>query len=155
MISAYRSGKSYVKNLLLSLAIVLCLAVILSQTGWINQNSIILAILCALIGHTLASFTHQTENVAASEGGDISAQRLTLYVGNLLYRTRKEDLVDLFSQFGEVHSARIILDKDSKKPAGYGFVELDAEVAEKAVNDLNGSQFQGRLLKVSEAKRSS
>jgi len=154
MISAYRSGKSYVKNLSFSLFVVLGLALTLRHSGWVSANGIFLALLCALISHTLASFRRIAENVAGGYDTGVSSQdRLTLYVGNLLYRTRKEDLVELFSQFGEVHSARIILDKDSKKPTGYGFVELDADVAEKAVNDLNGYQFQGRNLKVSEAKR--
>lgn len=159
MISAYRSGKSYAKNLLLSLLIVYGLTLALSQGGWISDKGVAVAILCALIGHSLASFRRIAENArgkrdtALTEQALTEQERLTLYVGNLIYHTRKEDLIDLFSQFGTVHNARIILDKNSKKPTGYGFVELDADIAEHAVTNLNGSQFHGRHIKVSEANK--
>ena len=154
MISAYRSGKSYAKNLLLSLLIVYGLTLALSQGGWISGTGVAVAILCAIIGHSLASFRRIAENARGTQDSSLTEQeRLTLYVGNLIYHTRKEDLIDLFSQYGTVHNARIILDKYSKKPTGYGFVEVDADIAEQAVINLNGSQFHGRHIKVSEANK--
>ena len=75
-----------------------------------------------------------------------------LYVGNLSYGTTEGDLTDLFSQIGEVNSAVIIKDKFSGRSKGFGFVEMADEDAEAAIADLNGKDFDGRSLNISEAK---
>ncbi|NLW31729.1 MAG: RNA-binding protein [Fibrobacter sp.] len=72
-----------------------------------------------------------------------------LYVGNLSWGTTEDSLKDLFSQFGEVHSASIITDHQTGRSRGFGFVEM--ENAESAIHNLNGTVFQGRSIKVSEA----
>jgi hypothetical protein len=72
-----------------------------------------------------------------------------LYVGNLSWGTTDEALKDLFSQYGKVESASVITDRETGRSRGFGFVEM--ENAEDAIHNLNGKEFQGRHIKVSEA----
>ncbi|MFP4115012.1 MAG: RNA recognition motif domain-containing protein [Spirochaetota bacterium] len=79
-----------------------------------------------------------------------------LYVGNLNYRTEQESLRSLFQQFGEVVSATILTDRDTGRSRGFGFVEMsDQDSASAAVQGLNGTEFEGRMLKVNEARERS
>ena len=76
-----------------------------------------------------------------------------LYVGNLTYDTTEDNLVELFSEFGEVLSAQIIIDRDTNRSKGFGFVEMaDGQAADDAANALNGQDFRGRNLTVNEAR---
>jgi RNA recognition motif-containing protein len=76
-----------------------------------------------------------------------------LYVGNLSYNVTEERLQQHFTQYGSVVSARIITDKFSGRSKGFGFVEMSSEQeAEKAINALNGTDFDGRNIVVSEAR---
>jgi cold-inducible RNA-binding protein len=79
-----------------------------------------------------------------------------LYVGNLSYNTTELDLRDLFAQFGTVADAKLVTDRDTGRPRGFGFVEMstDAE-ATAAIADLNGRELQGRALTVNEAQERS
>ena len=78
---------------------------------------------------------------------------MNIYVGNLSYDTRDGDLEGLFSSFGAVDSARVIMDRDTNRSKGFGFVEMaNQSDAEKAVAELNGTDFQGRTIKVNEAR---
>ena len=74
-----------------------------------------------------------------------------LYVGNLTYDTTEENLVELFSEYGEVLSAQIIIDRDTNRSKGFGFVEM-TDGAEEAINALNGQNYKGRNLTVNEAR---
>ena len=74
-----------------------------------------------------------------------------LYVGNLTYDTTEDDLVELFQSYGEVLSAQIIIDRETNRSRGFGFVEM-AEGAEAAAEGLNGQDFRGRNLTVNEAR---
>ena len=76
-----------------------------------------------------------------------------LYVGNLTYNVNESDLEALFSQFGTVQSAQVIVDRDTNRSKGFGFVEMgsDAE-AQSAIQALNGQEHDGRNLTVNEAK---
>ena len=76
-----------------------------------------------------------------------------LYVGNLPYEVKEEELQDLFGQFGEVISAKVIMDRETGRARGFGFVEMNAEdEAQKAIQALDGQDFMGRKLKVNIAK---
>lgn len=76
-----------------------------------------------------------------------------VYVGNLSYSTTNEELSDTFSQFGTVESARIIMDRDSGRSKGFGFVEMASEAeASRAIKGLHGVEREGRPLTVNEAK---
>ena len=75
-----------------------------------------------------------------------------LYVGNLSYNAREEDLRTLFEKYGSIQSVNIITDKFSGRSKGFAFVEMSSgEEAQKAL-ELNGSEFLGRKITVSEAR---
>ena len=76
-----------------------------------------------------------------------------LYVGNLPYSVTEERLQQHFAQHGSVLSARIITDKFSGRSKGFGFVEMSSDQeAERAITTLNGTDFEGRNIVVSEAR---
>ncbi|WP_336516899.1 RNA-binding protein [Pollutibacter soli] len=78
---------------------------------------------------------------------------MNIYVGNMNFNLGNEDLFNLFSQFGEVTSAKIINDKESGRSKGFGFVEMEnSEDALKAIASLNESEVMGRKLIVNEAR---
>lgn len=78
---------------------------------------------------------------------------MKLYVGNLPHKYNDQDLAQLFSGFGQVSSARIIMDRELGRSKGFGFVELDSdEEAKKAIHELNGKDAGGRTIVVSEAR---
>ena len=76
-----------------------------------------------------------------------------LYVGNLPYSFRDEDLQQAFAAYGSVSSAKVMMERDTGRSKGFGFVEMgsDAE-AQAAINGMNGQQFGGRGLVVNEAR---
>ena len=76
-----------------------------------------------------------------------------LYVGNLPYSVRDEDLQQAFSQFGTVTSAKVMMERDTGRSKGFGFVEMgsDAE-AQAAINGMNGQPLSGRSIVVNEAR---
>ncbi len=73
-----------------------------------------------------------------------------LYVGNLPFSVTQEELEGLFGQYGAVQSVNIIMDRMTGKPRGFAFVEM--EDADKAMQELNGKELQGRPLTVNEAR---
>ncbi|MCB1151975.1 RNA-binding protein, partial [bacterium] len=76
-----------------------------------------------------------------------------IYVGNLSYRMSDDELRNAFSPFGEVSSARIIMDRDTGRSKGFGFVEMpDDNQAQEAISKLDGSDLEGRTLKVNVAR---
>ena len=74
-----------------------------------------------------------------------------LYVGNLPFGTTTDDLRDLFAQYGNVKSAQVVMDRETGRSRGFGFVEMN-DGAEAAIDALNGKDFQGRSLAVNEAR---
>lgn len=77
----------------------------------------------------------------------------TLYVGNLNFRTEEEGLRAAFADYGTVTDARIVIDRDTGRSRGFGFIEMadDAE-ADEAVSKMNGADLDGRQLRVNEAQ---
>jgi len=75
-----------------------------------------------------------------------------LYVGNLPWSTTEADLEEMFSSYGTVHSAAVVTDRDTGRSRGFGFIEIDASGADKAIEELNGSDVGGRQLRVNEAQ---
>jgi len=76
-----------------------------------------------------------------------------LYVGNLAYSVRDDSLLQAFSQFGHVASAKVMMDRETGRSKGFGFVEMgsDAE-AQAAINGMNGQALEGRAIVVNEAR---
>jgi RNA recognition motif-containing protein len=78
---------------------------------------------------------------------------MNIYVGNLDFRTTEEELRTLFEGYGQVERVNVVRDRDSGQPRGFAFVEMvNGEEAEKAIAGVNGSNFGGRTLNVSEAR---
>ncbi|MCL4218094.1 MAG: RNA-binding protein [Candidatus Hydrogenedentes bacterium] len=78
---------------------------------------------------------------------------MNIYVGNLSYNTRDEDLRESFAAYGTVTSARVIMDKYTEQSRGFGFVEMSNDTeAQAAIEGLNGKNLQGRDLRVNEAR---
>jgi RNA recognition motif-containing protein len=75
-----------------------------------------------------------------------------LYVGNLPFDSTDEGVNALFSKHGTVEKVSLITDRDTGRPRGFGFVEMSTADASRAMQALNGTDFEGRTLKVSEAQ---
>ena len=78
---------------------------------------------------------------------------MNIYVGNLSYRVTEDSLKEMFAEFGEVESAKIIMDRFTNRSKGFGFIEMpDSSEADKAIKILNGKMIDGRNIKVNQAK---
>ena len=77
---------------------------------------------------------------------------MNIYCGNLSSSTSEDGLRQLFEQFGSVHYVKIITDRDSGLSRGFGFVKMNRHEAEAAIEQLNGTLFEGNLLKINEAR---
>ncbi|MDI6400603.1 RNA-binding protein [Balneolaceae bacterium ANBcel3] len=78
---------------------------------------------------------------------------MNIYVGNLAWKAKRQDLKDLFENFGEVRNVFIVRDKKTRRSRGFGFVEMAiAEEAEAAIEKLNNTVFLERTIVVNEAK---
>ncbi len=76
-----------------------------------------------------------------------------IYVGNLSFNTNEGDIRAAFEKFGEVSSAKIVMDRDTGRAKGFGFVEMgDQASADKAISALDGTELDGRNIKVNIAK---
>lgn len=100
-------------------------------------------IIGAIIGSISRSLKSNT-----SDASNSSDQIETIYVGNLAFKANHHDIKNLFSKYGDVHSVRLMTDRETRRSRGYGFVEMDQHHAESAINALNGGDFMGRSLKV-------
>ena len=77
---------------------------------------------------------------------------MNIYISGLNFSTTDADLNDLFSEYGEVSSARIITDRETRRSRGFGFVEIaDDAAGAKAIAELNGAEYEGRQMVVKEA----
>lgn len=75
-----------------------------------------------------------------------------LYVGNLPFSAQEDEIRNLFSTYGEVLSVALISDRETGRPRGFGFVEMNESGARSAIEALDGKDFQGRNLRVNEAQ---
>ena len=78
---------------------------------------------------------------------------MNIYVGNLSYRMGDSELEAVFAKFGEVKSAKVIMDRETGRSKGFGFVEMETSIAgNEAIESLNGNDCEGRSLRLNEAK---
>ena len=76
----------------------------------------------------------------------------TIYVGNLPFSATEDEIRELFAQHGTVTSVKLITDRETDRPRGFGFVEMDDAEADAAIEALNGTDMGGRSLRVNQAK---
>jgi RNA recognition motif-containing protein len=78
---------------------------------------------------------------------------MNIYVANIPWKASEEELKGLFAEYGEVDSAKIIVDKFTQRSRGFGFIEMkDDEAGRRAITELNGRDFMGKNLVVNEAR---
>lgn len=78
---------------------------------------------------------------------------MNIYVGNLNYRVREADLQQVMEDYGTVTSVKVIMDRETGKSKGFGFIEMaNEEEGAKAIAELNGAEFEGRAMVVKEAR---
>ena len=77
---------------------------------------------------------------------------MKLYVGNLPWSTGEAELEEMFSAIGAVSSANVITDRDTGRSRGFGFVEMSNDDAKRAIEELNGTEVDGRTIRVNEAE---
>jgi hypothetical protein len=154
MNNSISTAKRYITSIikLVILYSIICIPGLL--LGLFSSNTIITAAIAAFIGHLIGFFPLSLPRRQRPKPSSVvdTGDTTTIYVGNILYRTKREELVDLFSPYGNVVNARIITDKDTRKPKGFGFVEMPVAQAPAAIDALNNFEFNGRALKVNEAK---
>ena len=76
----------------------------------------------------------------------------TIYVGTLSFNATEQDVSSLFERHGKVDSVKLIMDRETGKPRGFGFVDMEQNEAQTAIQALNGHQMNGRPLRVNEAQ---
>lgn len=77
---------------------------------------------------------------------------MNIFVAGLSYQISEADLKELFEEYGEVSSAKIITDRETRRSKGYGFVEMEDQQGQQAIDELNGAEYDGRTLSVSVAR---
>jgi len=78
---------------------------------------------------------------------------MNIYISNLSFKVEDGDLSQLFEEYGEVTSAKVITDRYTGRSRGFGFVEMpDNEAAQKAINELNQAEYDGKVITVNEAR---
>jgi RNA recognition motif-containing protein len=90
---------------------------------------------------------------ASQSGSKNASGTSSIYVGNLPFNAGESDVKNLFAPYGEVIEVRLVKDRRSRRPKGYGFVEMDAADAKSAIKHLNGTDYAGRTLRVNEGKK--
>lgn len=113
-----------------------------STTNTVRYQSYILMV-GALLGALVIQLIHAYQNR--------STEVVSLFIGNLPFRVSNQQLRQIFSEHGTVHNIRLMTDKVTRKPRGFGFVEMNKNQAKVAVKMLDGYEFMGRELKVNYA----
>jgi len=134
-------------------------------------RGLILAVVITVIGHfvypTLGLLETNTATIfsaglfigavvmllLSSLYADKKIRTTTLYVGNLAFKTGEGALRELFGQYGQVQSVRIMKDRLTRKPRGFAFVEIERSAGRAATKHLDGYEFNGRVLKVNNANQ--
>ncbi|MCF7801015.1 MAG: RNA-binding protein [Candidatus Marinimicrobia bacterium] len=76
----------------------------------------------------------------------------TIYVGNLPFSASEDDIRNIFAEYGEVQSVKLITDRETGRPRGFGFVDMDEEPAKQAIAGLQDYALDGRTLQINEAR---
>ena len=155
------SPSTYFGSLLIAAPIAALVYWILQTQGMAN-NGIIALGAGLLIGHLIGNCVRpsaqqrngsQAKASSKTSTPSSSGEMISLYVGNLAYNARQDDVRKLFEQYGKVESVRIMTDRTTRRPRGYCFVEMESAAARNAISQLDNTEFCGRNLRVSEAKQ--
>jgi hypothetical protein len=142
----------------LALAIIVYLVATFIPAGLFSQATaltlgvVIAGILVPLLVEYKPLPTTAATKVQKATNAAVSGDTATLYVGNLPYRANEEAVRELFQQSGAVVNVRLMKDRQTGRRRGFGFVEVSAKDANKMIQKLNDFEFEGRTLKVREAK---
>ena len=134
----------------IALAFVIVAAVVLGvacSMGWRVDRATCSQRTSALISHP-ATLSTPPQQGGHDDGGTV----INLYVGNLPYTTTSDELATLFGRVGAVTSAQVIMDRETNRSRGFGFVEMADEDARKAIDELTGADMGGRAITVNEAR---
>ncbi len=101
-----------------------------------------------LVSMAASKCTSSSAAVASSDG-----ESSNIYVGNLPFNAGEDDVKNIFSPYGEVIAIRLVKDRRSKRFKGYGFVEMSVAGAKAAIENLDGTDYAGRTLRINEAKK--
>jgi RNA recognition motif-containing protein len=140
-----------VKNLLATLVLAVVLYLLL-QFLEMNVSGALGAAIGVVLGGLLTTLLALCPTANGQPSAADSGEPSTLYVGNLPYKANEQAVQDHFEGQGSVKSVRLMKDRRTGKRKGYGFVEMDAKGAQKAIKNLNDSVFMERTLKVRLAK---
>lgn len=83
----------------------------------------------------------------------VGSKQVSVFVGNLAFKANANDLRELFEEYGEVQGVRVMTDRQTRRPKGFAFVEMDKKGAKAAIANLDGAEFFGRDIKVNYATR--
>lgn len=151
-IRTHRAAMALVLAVIAALITVVSFPALLNATG-IDAKSLASAyVFIACFAVALIFAAPATEESSSTEAEETAPALKTLYVGNLPYRANEHVVRKLFEEQGQVHSVRLMKDRQTGKRRGFGFVEMAEADADKAISALNESEFQQRTLKVREAK---
>ncbi len=149
----FSSLKRYAAGLTVTLGVFGIYYLTISTTNVGNLSAIPAMFVGLVAGHFLGYIFSGSvnDNSRQNKPTGNSQSTKTIYVGNLPFKTTRYELKELFQPYGKVAAVRIMINKETRKPKGYGFVEMPRDDANKAIAKLNGISFIGRNLKISEA----
>lgn len=135
-----------IRGLIVAIVITLIAYFVYPSLGLMETNTGIIFTAGILIGSLLML-------LLSSVYTDKKIRTMTLYVGNLAFKTGEGALRELFGQYGQVQSVRIMKDRLTRKPRGFAFVEIERSAGRAASKHLDGYEFNGRILKVNNANQ--
>ena len=135
-----------IRGLIVTIVITLIAYYVYPSLGLLETNTGVIFTAGVLIGSLVML-------LLASLYTDKKIRTMTLYVGNLAFKTGEGALRELFGQYGQVQSVRIMKDRLTRKPRGFAFVEIERSAGRAASKHLDGYEFNGRILKVNNANQ--
>ena len=151
----------YLGSLIIS-ALLASVAFWILRSQGLDGNSLAMLGGGLFIGHLVGVCSHAStrssvrkpaKTTSTSTSSSDSGDTVSLYVGNLAYNAQRSALHDLFAEYGPVNSVRIMTDRNTRRPRGYAFVDMEKSAGRKALSALDNIEFCGRNLKVSEAQQ--
>ncbi len=144
--------QSFIKSLILGVVLAVVGYAVAPMLGALAGNLLLPLglFLGTLIGGLVMCGGFTGAGASSTSGSAASGDMQSIFVGNLAFKARNEELRELFGKYGEVGSVRIMTDRQTRRPRGFAFVEMPPAAAAKAIKALDGQEFIGRPLRVSE-----